>query len=207
MSIERTQKWAFFAFTLGAAALNAASVRAQALPGGSYQRTCKQVHWSGTTLVAECLTADGRYSGTGLANANKCSGDIGNNNGRLQCTYVGGAQSPGSSPTPQGQPAPSSGYGGQGYGGPGSGGPGYGAPGYGAPGYGAPGYGPPPAQGYGSPGYSGYDDRRARCDELGHREHELRDRLQYMPWGPDRADVEHRLHETHEDRERLGCRD
>ena len=205
MNITPAQRWGFFAAALGALMLTAAGARAQALPGGSYQRTCKQIHWAGTTLVAECLTADGRYIGTGLPNANKCSGDIGNNNGRLQCTYVGGAQSPGSSPVPPGQPAPSQGYGGPGYGGPGYGGPGYGGPGYGAPGYGGPNYGPPPAQGYGPPGYPGYDDRRARCEELWHREHELRDRLQYMPWGPDRAEVEHGLRETHEDRERLGC--
>jgi len=201
MRIAPTQRWVFFAFVLGASALGAFSAQAQGLPGGSYQRTCKQIHWAGTTLVGECLTADGRYTGTGLPNANKCAGDIGNNNGRLQCTYAGGALSPGASPVPQGQPAPA-----QGYGGPGYGGQGYGGPGYGAPGYGAPGYGPPSAPGYGPPGYSGYDDRRARCEELWHREHELRDRLQYMPWGPDRAEVEHRLYETHEDRERLGCR-
>ena len=51
-----------------------------------------------------------------------------------------------------------------------------------------------------------YDDRRARCEELWHRQGELRDRLQYMPPGdPDRERIEYRLHETHEDRERLGC--
>jgi len=179
MSVTPTRRSAFFAvaFTLAAWVLAVAPAQAQALPGGSYQRTCKQIHWAGTTLVAECLSADGRYTGTGLPNANKCSGDIGNNNGRLQCTYVGGAPSPG-----------------------------YGGPGYGGPGYGGPGYGPPPAPGYGPPGYSGYDDRRARCEQLWHREHELRDRLQYLPWGPERADVEHRLHDVYDDRERLGCR-
>jgi hypothetical protein len=149
MSITSTQRCAVFAFALGASALGAASAQAQALPGGSYQRSCKQIHWAGTTLVAECLAADGRYTGTGLPNANRCSGDIGNNNGRLQCTYAGGAQSPGSSPVPQGQPAPSQGYAQPGYG--------YGQPGYGGqpsgPGYG---YGPPPAPGYGAPAAPNY---------------------------------------------------
>jgi hypothetical protein len=157
MSIAPTQRWVCFAFVLGATVLGTASVQAQGLPGGSYQRTCKQIHWAGTTLVGECLTADGRYTGTGLPNAHKCAGDIGNNNGRLQCTYAGGALSPGASPVPQGQPAPAQGYGQPGYG--------YGQPGYGysQPGYGygqpsGPGYGysPPPGSGYGPPPDSSY---------------------------------------------------
>jgi hypothetical protein len=96
-----------------------------------------------------------------LPNADKCSGDIGNNNGQLQCTYAGGQQSPGPHQAPQ-QP----GYGGQPgqpeYGQPGQ--PGYGGqpgpPGYGQPGYGGqPGYAQP---GYGQPGYGGYPSRSGR---------------------------------------------
>ncbi|HWB47764.1 MAG TPA: CVNH domain-containing protein [Stellaceae bacterium] len=107
----------------GLAAAGGGPARAQAIPPGSYQRSCTQIHWAGTTLVAECRRADGRMQGTGLPDANRCAGDIGNNNGRLQCTYAGGGQSPGSSPVPRGQPGPSQGYG------PGPG-PGYGGPGY-----------------------------------------------------------------------------
>src|SRR5262249_28151821 len=56
----------------------AGTARAQNFPPGSYQRHCKQVHWAGRTLVAECQRADGRYSGTGLADAAHCHGDIAN---------------------------------------------------------------------------------------------------------------------------------
>jgi hypothetical protein len=209
----RVRSLAILFFVFATSGFLAASAWAQGLPPGSYQRTCRQIHWAGTTLVAECLAADGRYTGTGLPNANRCSGDIGNNNGQLQCTYAGGAQSPGSSPVPRGQPAPEPGGGAPGYGAPGYGAPGYGGPGNGAPsygggpGYGAPRYAAPPAPGYGPPGYSGYDEHRAHCEELWHREQRLRERLQDLPWGPERADVEHRLHDVHEDRDRLGCRD
>jgi hypothetical protein len=55
------------------------------------------------------------------------------------------------------------------------------------------------------PGYTGYDERRERCEELWHREHELRERLERTPWGPERERLEYRLHETYEHRERLGC--
>jgi hypothetical protein len=64
------------------------------------------------------------------------------------------------------------------------------------------GYGQPPAPGYPQPGYAGPD---ARCEELGHREYELREHLQYAPWGPERGQLEYRLRETHEQRERFGC--
>jgi hypothetical protein len=97
-------------------------------------------------------------NGTGLPNAQRCNGDIVNNNGQLQCGGAGG------------QPR---------------------------------GAAPPP--GYAPPGYGGYDEHRARCEEIRHREEELRQRLQYTPWGPDRERLEGRLRETHEDGERLGC--
>ena len=146
------------ALILVAGTFGGSVARAQALPQGSYQRSCEQLHWAGTTLVAECRRADGRMTGTGLPSANKCVGDIGNNNGQLQCNYAGGTASPGSRPAPQqpnygsGQP----GYGGQqGYGS----GSGYGQPGYGGgSGYGQPGYGQP-GGGYGQPGYGGYPYR------------------------------------------------
>jgi hypothetical protein len=164
MNIMPAQRSAVLAFALGTSLLGVVnSAQAQALPGGSYQRTCNQIHWSGTNLVAECRTADGKLTGTGLPDANKCHGDIGNNNGRLQCTYADGKQSPGSSPVPQGQPSQDygqrQGYGGgqQGYGG---GQPGYGynqpsGPGYGYGSSPGPGYGQPPSPNYPpSPGYA-----------------------------------------------------
>jgi hypothetical protein len=125
------------ALSLTVSVATAATAGAQSLPDGSYRRTCTQIHWAGTTLVAQCRTADGRMIATGLPSANNCAGDIGNNNGQLQCTYQGGAQSPGSSPVPGGQPAPSQGYTPPNYG--------YGQPPP-SPGYG---YGQPPQ--YGDP--------------------------------------------------------
>lgn len=88
--------------------------------------------------------------------------------------------------------------------------PSYGPP----PGYqpGPPSYGPSPGPGYqpGPPGYGpphgpGGDEHRARCEELWHRQRELRARLEATPWGPDRERLEYRLHEVHEARERAGC--
>jgi hypothetical protein len=171
MNITPAQRSALFTLVLCASLPSVVvAAQAQALPGGTYQRTCSQIHWSGTTLVAECRKADGKMTGTGLPDANKCRGDVGNNNGQLQCTYADGKQSPGSSPVPQGQPAPSQGYERPGYG---YGQPGYGnaQPGYGnaqpsGPGYGygspsGPGYGPPPNPNYPpppsyAPSYPGY---------------------------------------------------
>ena len=135
------------ALSLIVSGANAVTAGAQSLPDGTYRRTCTQIHWTGTTLVAQCRTADGRMIATGLPNANKCAGDIGNNNGQLQCTYQGGAQSPGSSPVPQGQPAPSQGYTQPNYG--------YGQPPP-PPGYG---YGQPPQYGYPPPAGPGYGPR------------------------------------------------
>ncbi len=185
MTLALTRQLAFATLALGAlTAVSATPARAQAFPSGSYQASCTQVHWAGTTLVAECQRRDGRMTGTGLANALKCGGDISNNNGQLQCNSAGAAQ------VPRG-PAPAA--------------PGYGqTPGYG----GSPGYGQTPGYG-GAPGYgqapTGYDDRRERCKQLWHREGELRERLQSAPWGEERERLEYRLHETHDDRERLDC--
>jgi hypothetical protein len=166
---------AFAALFLGAQIFSGPSAKAQAFPPGSYQGSCTQVHWAGSTLVAECRTRDGRMTGTGLANARGCRGDIANIDGQLRC--VSGGPPPAAAPVP---PA--------------------------APGYPPPsGYGQPPGPGYQPPGYSGPEDIRARCEELWHREHELRERLEYTPWGPDRDELEYRLQETHERRERFGC--
>jgi hypothetical protein len=55
------------------------------LPGGSYQQSCSDVGLNGNTLVATCRTAKGRTQRSSLANVDRCAGDIGNNNGRLNC--------------------------------------------------------------------------------------------------------------------------
>lgn len=67
--------------------------QAQAFPPGSYQESCRQVHWAGGTLVAECRRRDGRMTGTGLPDARRCGGDIANNDGNLIC-LAGGAAPP-----------------------------------------------------------------------------------------------------------------
>jgi hypothetical protein len=99
----------FAALALGMQALAAASALAQALPPGSYLQSCTQLHWAGTTLVAECATRDGRYTGTGLPNALACRGEIANIDGQLRCLAAGGP--------PPGYGAPAPGYGRPGYGG------------------------------------------------------------------------------------------
>lgn len=161
----------------------AGTTRAQNFPPGSYQRNCKQVHWAGRTLVAECQRVDGHYGGTGLADAAHCHGDIANIDGQLRCVAEG-PPAQGYAPPPNYQPGyPPPSYQ-----------PGYPPPSY-QPGY--PGYGLPPAK----PG-----EHRARCEELWHHEHEIRERLEATPLGdPDHERLEYRLHEVHEDRERSGC--
>ena len=64
----------------------------------------------------------------------------------------------------------------------------------------APGYGqPPPAPGYGQP--PPYDRRAEHCEHLRYREHELRERVAYMPYGQERARIEEELRDVHEARE------
>ena len=117
------------------------SAFAQALPGGTYQQSCRDIQMQGTTLSAVCRTTDGRAVQTAL-DVGQCVGDIGNNNGQLQCN---GGQPPaysGAGYPPSYGARPGPGYGPSYGAGPG---PGYG-PSYGAgpgPGYSSPGYGPP----------------------------------------------------------------
>lgn len=59
--------------------------RPQPVPGGSYQQSCSNIGLNGSTLVATCKTMKGRMQRTSLANVDRCVGDIGNNNGRLNC--------------------------------------------------------------------------------------------------------------------------
>jgi hypothetical protein len=78
-----------------------ATAEAQGIPQGSYLQSCNGARIEGDTLVARCRTVDGREQRSALATVNRCVGDIGNNNGQLQCNYAGGRA--------QGVPAP--GYG------------------------------------------------------------------------------------------------
>jgi len=68
---------------------------AQGLPRGSYLSSCMGAALRGDTLVATCRRADGREQRTSLPDVRRCVGDIGNNNGNLQCNYGGGRAGPG----------------------------------------------------------------------------------------------------------------
>lgn len=55
------------------------------MPRGSYVESCQNISTSGNTLQASCQKKNGQWRQTTLRNYNRCSGDIVNNNGRLQC--------------------------------------------------------------------------------------------------------------------------
>lgn len=58
---------------------------AEAVPPGSYQRSCRDIDASSNTLWATCRTPSGRWRDTSLDNYGDCDGDIINNNGQLEC--------------------------------------------------------------------------------------------------------------------------
>jgi hypothetical protein len=97
-----------------------AAAQAQGVPQGSYLRTCTNVGVRGETLTAVCRNADGRQVQTSLPGVNRCVGDIGNNNGSLQCAGAGGQQMYGRNAGPEprtggpGQQPGDQRYGGQG---------------------------------------------------------------------------------------------
>jgi hypothetical protein len=156
---------------------------AQGLPQGSYLRSCNGALLRGDTLVATCRTPDGREQRTSLADVRRCVGDIGNNNGNLQCNYGGG------------RAGPAPGYGGPGYG------ERRGEPGYGERRSGETGYG---ERRYGETGYGG--EIRERCIGLHREAEELRDRMD-REWNPiERSRTEGRLREVQEQEVRTGCR-
>jgi hypothetical protein len=172
---ERTVKRLIGLFGVAALSLSA---YAQAPPPGSYQQSCRDIRMQGWTLAAVCRRADGRGEQVSALNVARCVGDIGNNNGQLICN---GGQPAAVPPPRQGAAPPYSG-------------PGYAT----GPGYSPPGYGPPP------PRYGGEQAYWERCERLRHAEHELRDRLAYTPYGPERERLQFRLGQVHTEREQ--CR-
>jgi hypothetical protein len=56
------------------------------LPPGSYIATCKDVRLQGTTLTASCNDGKDHWLNATLRDANRCGGDIANQNGALRCT-------------------------------------------------------------------------------------------------------------------------
>lgn len=58
------------------------------LPPGSYIATCKDVKLQGSTLSANCNDGKDHWRTTSIRDANKCNGDIANQNGTLRCTAL-----------------------------------------------------------------------------------------------------------------------
>jgi len=58
------------------------------LPPGSYIATCKDVRLQGTTLTASCNDGKDHWLDASLRAANKCNGDIANQNGALRCIPI-----------------------------------------------------------------------------------------------------------------------
>jgi len=58
------------------------------LPPGSYIATCKDVKLQGSTRAATCNDGKDHWRDTSLRDANKCSGDIANQNGALRCAAL-----------------------------------------------------------------------------------------------------------------------
>lgn len=58
------------------------------LPPGSYIATCKDVKLQGAMLSATCNDGKDHWRSTTLRDANKCNGDIANQNGTLRCTAL-----------------------------------------------------------------------------------------------------------------------
>ena len=59
-------------------------------PPGTYQQSCKNISVRGDDLRARCKDAYGRYQNTVLDHADRCWGDISNNNGNLTCNQNSG---------------------------------------------------------------------------------------------------------------------
>jgi hypothetical protein len=94
-------------------------VHAQGVPQGTYLQSCGNVGMQGDTLVASCRARAGGEQRAELRGVSRCVGDIGNNNGTLQCNYGSGGQRYGQAPPqqpgygaqPYGQMPPQPGYG------------------------------------------------------------------------------------------------
>ena len=66
------------------------AAQAQGVPPGSYRQSCTDSHIERGALVATCRGQHGRMTRSSLADVGRCTGDIGNNNGVLQCNYATG---------------------------------------------------------------------------------------------------------------------
>jgi hypothetical protein len=59
--------------------------RAQSVPSGSYQQSCKNISAGGDVLTANCQDSDGKWEATQLRDYRSCGADIMNDNGALRC--------------------------------------------------------------------------------------------------------------------------
>src|SRR5436309_2775882 len=69
------------------------AAEAQGVPPGSYRQSCSDPRIEGGALVATCQAGRGRVQRTVLPTVNRCIGDIGNNNGVLNCNTASGLMS------------------------------------------------------------------------------------------------------------------
>jgi hypothetical protein len=60
--------------------------RAQSVPSGSYQQSCKNIDVRDEVLTANCQDTDGKWEATQLRDYRNCGGDIMNDNGALRCS-------------------------------------------------------------------------------------------------------------------------
>ena len=167
-----------------------AAAEAQGVPPGSYRQSCSDARIEGGALVVTCRTAHGTMQRTALPAVNRCAGDIGNNNGVLNCnTASGPMQGSVQGPARGAEPGPAGPRRGEEPRGTGQ-----------REGYGERGYGQ--REGYGERGYG--REARERCFELRREAEQLRERL-YRTYEPyERARVEGRLQEVRREEER--CR-
>ena len=63
---------------------------AQSYPSGSYQQTCRNIGVNGSALYATCKDGNGNWQSTQLPDYQRCTSEIVNNNGSLQCNGTNG---------------------------------------------------------------------------------------------------------------------
>lgn len=64
--------------------LAAIPAQAQGIPGGSYARTCTNIHVQGGQLTADCKRMDGSWDRSSVS-LQRCGGGVSNMDGRLTC--------------------------------------------------------------------------------------------------------------------------
>src|SRR5947209_4794210 len=69
--------------------------KAQSVPSGSYQQSCKNIGVRDEVLSANCQDSDGKWEATQLRDYRTCGGDIMNDNGALRCGNSGTVVQPG----------------------------------------------------------------------------------------------------------------